>query len=105
MSPTPSSSVGFLAVPAAAEFIGVQPETVRGWMRANRIPYVEHSGLGEQRIPLRGLLATLRDDPALCHGIKLEHEQTGACAPPAPPAKAPTPRTQRHRPRLIFGRT
>src|SRR3954470_9493998 len=67
-----------LTVSAAAELLSVSTRTVHNWISQGRIPYLELPGSkATYRIPLHGLLATLRGNYDLAAELEGEHEHVG----------------------------
>jgi excisionase family DNA binding protein len=67
-----------LTVSAAAELLSVSTRTIHNWISQGRIPYLELPGSkATYRIPLHGLLATLRGNYDLEAELQGEHENVG----------------------------
>jgi excisionase family DNA binding protein len=57
--PSTASRPVLLTLPQAAALLNVSDRTIRRWLKADKIPYVQLPG-GDYRIPQGALLASLR---------------------------------------------
>jgi excisionase family DNA binding protein len=69
MPRTPNDSTALLSVPEAADYLGMQPGTLRNWLSAKRLPYVKVGRL--TRLSRRALDAFIESNTVDAHNSDL----------------------------------